>query len=187
MGLILIIISILLFITEIVCLVFSGFLLWAIFFTKVPFVSIPKEVLPEIVNNLQLDKNSKLYDLGCGDGRVLIECYKHCPEATYIGIEKDIIPIIFAKINLWRFKNPHNIHIIRNNFLKQNISDASHIFTYLSNKMMDNILPKLEKEAQEKTILISCDFSFSKKKPIKIINLNRPPKSLGTRILKYIF
>ena len=44
-------------------------------FTGAPYIQIPEEVLPSIVNALDLQSDSKLYDLGCGDGRVLIAAY----------------------------------------------------------------------------------------------------------------
>ncbi|TSC51988.1 MAG: putative methyltransferase [Parcubacteria group bacterium LiPW_39] len=166
---------------------FTVCLLWASFFTKVPFVPFPKALLSEVAKVLELNENSKLYDLGCGDGRVLIECHKSQPGARYVGIEKDIIPIVCAKIKLSKIKKPHTISILRKNFFKQNISDATHIFVYLSPGMMDALLPKLEKELVPGTRLVTCDFAFSQKEPARIINFDRSAKSRGKRLLVYEF
>jgi len=162
-------------------------LFWASFFTKVPFVPIRKALLPEVAKALELDENSKLYDMGCGDARVLLACYKIEPRARYIGIEKDLIPWIWAGLKLRRVRQPHNIEVKRKNFFKQDISDATHIFTYLLPGMMDALLPKFQAELRPGARLVACDFPFSQKAPVKIIEFDRPVKSLGKRLLIYRF
>lgn len=49
-------------------------LFWSAFTTRAPFVPAPREILPAIVQALELKKGDVVYDLGCGDGRVLEAC-----------------------------------------------------------------------------------------------------------------
>lgn len=156
---------------------------WHFFTTlKAPFVPISKNVLPKIIDVLDVDDNSVVYDLGCGDARVLVRCYKYNQKAKYIGIEKSIVPRILAWFKLRKIGNPKNIRIINGNFFKKDISQATRVFLYLLPGMMDSLLPKLEKELKQGTSLVSYNFTFSKKQPAEVIDLSK----LG-KIYKYKF
>ncbi len=179
-----IIIYFLLLLISLVAMVFMVLLLWAAFFTKVPFIPVDKKILPAIVGAMQLGEGSVVYDLGCGDGRVLEACSLLNPEAQYIGLDKDWLPIILAKWRTWRNKN---IKILRRDFFQHDFSDATHIYMYLLPEMMDALLPELEKELRSGTRLVACDYTFAKKEPMKIIDLNRANKKRGKRLLVYNF
>jgi hypothetical protein len=43
--------------------------------TRAPFIPIPAEILPSIVQALDLRDDSLVCDLGCGEGRVLLACH----------------------------------------------------------------------------------------------------------------
>ena len=158
-----------------------------IFTTRVPFVSVPEEVLPEILKALKIQKKSIVYDLGCGDGRVLLKAWETEPEATFVGLEKNLIPFALARVRKIFLKKKNSIRIVCADFFKQNLSEATHIFTYLYPEVMNDLLPKLEKELAPGTRLVSCDYQFSYKKPVEIIDLNRPVKSLGRTLFIYEF
>lgn len=167
-------------------IIFLVLIFWSLLERKSPFVSVPKKLLPEIVKALELKEGSVVYDLGCGDGRVLLACYKECPNARYVGVDKNIVPYLFAKINLW-FGKVSNIKILRKNFFNCSFCDATHIFTYLSFEHMDGLFPILEKELRPGARLVSSDFFFKNKKPIDIIDLKRPENSIVRKLYIYQF
>ena len=41
-----------------------------------PFVPVSKKIMPQIIEALDIKEGGVIYDLGCGDGRVLQSCYK---------------------------------------------------------------------------------------------------------------
>jgi len=160
---------------------------WSMIFTKAPFVPIAKKVLPEIIKAMDIKSDSKVYDLGCGDGRVLIAAWRSQPRAKYVGLDKDWLPMICSWWQLRRTDQPKNIVILRRDFFKQDLSNATHIFTYLFPKLMDQLLPKLQAELQPGTKLISCDFYFTNKKPSQIIDLQRSKNALAKKLYVYKF
>lgn len=165
-------------------------LLWqkSLVFTKAPFVCLPLEVIPEIINQLNLTPESIFYDLGSGDGRILAAAHQKTPLAKFYGVEKELLAHIIAKHKLKNLIKTGHLNLIHKNFFKTNLSQASHVFTYLFPELMNDLLPKLQKELKPGTILISCDFPFSKKSPEQIVTLsNRPPHALGKRLLVYKF
>ena len=167
------------------------FTLWAIgnFRNSVPFVTSPGAVLDNVAKAMNIIDNSVVYDLGCGDGRILTHLSKMNKNAKYIGIENNIFPIIIAKAESYlNFKkNGIKVDIVSGDFFKQDLSDATHIFTYLYPSMMDKLLPKFEKELKPGTRLVSLSFQFSGKKPVENINLNRSKYKLGREIYIYEF
>ncbi len=143
-------------------------------FSFVPFIPVQRKVLDEIFLNLKLEENSVLYDLGCGDGRILFEAKKRNRSISCVGIEIAPFPFLFTKIKSL-LHSSKNIHILYGNFFNIDISPASHIFLYLFPEVLDDLLPKFEKELKPGTRIVSCDFQFSKREPNKVIEI-KPTK-----------
>jgi len=163
--------------------------MWSSIIAKVPFISVPNSVLPEIEKNLNLKENSVVYDLGCGDGKVLFYLSKNNPNAKYIGIESAPFPLLFARINSWWFNknNKGNIKIIKQNFFNTDLSNATHVFTYLYPNVMDDLLPKFDEELKVGTRLVSTSFHFTGKMEKEKINLNRGKYKTAKELYIYEF
>ncbi len=52
---------------------------------------------------------------------------------------------------------------------------------------MDALLPQFEKQLQPGAKLYSVDFKFSNKQPVEVIQLDRPPHTLGQKVYIYQF
>lgn len=150
---------------------------------KAPYIPLPKKALQSVVKAMAIKSDDIVYDLGCGDGRVLIECCRNEPKAKYIGIDKSLIAITMAKINLIINKNlSKNIKIRRNDILKEDLTMASCIYMYLYPKVLDKLIPKLEKELTPGTKVISCSFPLKNRQPVQTISLGE-----NNRLAKKIF
>ena len=173
-----------------ILVVFLGFLVllglwqWSLAITRAPFIGIAYGALPSIVDALELAPGSVVYDLGCGDGRVLCAAQIRQTAAKYIGIDKAVFPLLCARWKTRRLTKPPLF--LRKNFFKTDFSDATIIFTYLFPQVMDDLLPILEKKLKPGTRLVSCDFPFTKKEAKEII-LIPPHKGLGKKLFVYIF
>jgi len=167
------------------------FILWSIgnFKNKVPFVAASSYVLEDIAKALEVKDDSVVYDLGCGDGRILIYLSKLNSKAKYIGVENSAFPILLARFGAYlnRKKGGEKVKIINKDFFKQDLSDATHIFTYLYPGIMDELLPKFEKEFKPGTRLVSLSFKFAGKNYTKEIDLNRSKYKLGRKLYIYEF
>jgi hypothetical protein len=158
----------------------------SLIFTRAPFIPSPAEIAPQIIEALELDEKSVLYDLGCGEGHILLEGESKQPAAQFVGIERSWVPYLAAYFKS-RDKEHPNLKFIRSSFFKCDLSPANRVFVYLFPGLMNDLLPKLQKELKPGTRLVSCDFEFKDKQPIKVIDLGRPKKSLGRRLLVYQF
>lgn len=154
-----------------------------LFRKRAPFVPAPRRMIDQLSALVDLNAESVVYDLGCGDGRVLRSLYRRYPAARYVGIENDSFPYLLARIANWNIP-AHHLLIKRKNFFAEDLSSATHIVMYLFPEVMDQLLPKLEKELQPGTVLISFDFPFTDKKPERIVNSS----ALGRhQVLVYTF
>ncbi len=167
------------------------FILWTIgnFKNRAPFVTSSNAVLKDINIALGVKDDSVVYDLGCGDGRVLFYLTHFNKNAKYIGIENGVFPFLLSKAGnyLNRKKINNNVTILRKNFFDQDLSNATHIFTYLYPNVMDDLLPKFDRELKPGTRLVSLSFKFTNKRPSAEIDLNRSKYKLGRKLFVYEF
>jgi len=151
-----------------------------------PFIPLPSIVIKDVVKVLDLKDGNVFYDLGCGDGRIVKACSTSHGDANCIGIERDFVPYLLARVNTRNIPK-NRLKILKKDIFDQDLSSATHIFTYLFPDLLDNLLPKLEKELKSGTKLVSVDFKFSKKEPEEIIDLSRASWKLGSNIYVYRF
>ena len=116
------------FLSITVALVMTIVSLISVILSGAPFIATPGRLMRKIVALAEIQPGECVYDLGCGDGRFLIEANKRYG-ARAVGI--DISPLVcnLARLNIW-LKRAHVV-IQRANFKKYDFSDADVIFCYL--------------------------------------------------------
>ncbi len=156
-------------------------------FTGAPYIQIPKEVLGSIVEALEIKKDGRVYDLGCGDGRVLIAGYKQMSEAEYIGVDNSLLPVLAARRKIAKMGVGSAIRIIKEDLFKTDLSSATHIFIYLYPKLADALLAKFERELKPGTRVVACDYKIGDRVPNRVIDLKRGQEYLGRYLYIYDF
>jgi hypothetical protein len=156
----------------------------------VPYVPTPPKVVKRMVHLAALQGNETVYDLGCGDGRILIEAKKKIPSITAIGIELPLGVWLLAKCRV--FFSRLQIRIAMRDYRTVNLSDANVIFLYLFPEVMQSLVDKFNRELSPGTKVISHGFPFAGKTPIHeervslpSWHLLRPPKKQGPRVFVY--
>lgn len=138
---------------------------------RVPFVSSRTKVIPEIIKALNLQENSVVYDLGCGNGSILRAIRHKYPKVRLIGIEFGTIPYIIARfLSIGR-----GIEIRFEDMYTTNIHDATHFYLYTGTEAMNKFEKKIFKECNIGTRIVAMDFVFKDIPSIECIEL---PKSL---------
>lgn len=141
----------------------------SLFYTAVryaPFVPTQSVVTKKMVAAAQLQDGQKVYDLGCGDARLLIEA-KRQKNVTATGVEVNLFVCLLAKFRSWLAKK--DVIIIRKNFFDVPLQDANVIFCYLFPKLMQDLKLKFTKELQAGALVISYCFPIQGWKPEKTI------------------
>lgn len=124
-----------------------------------PWWQMPKEVARQICYLTKVNKQSVIYDLGCGTGHALIIAAKEF-DAKGIGIEIDPLRYLIARWNVKRFRVRENITLIKGDFFSVPLANATVLFIYLVPNTLKKITPKLLKELKSGTMLASYKYEM---------------------------
>jgi hypothetical protein len=163
------------------CSIFTVFLVSSVF-THAPFIPVKKSAVGEIIETLHLQPGSVLYDLGCGDARVLTAALLAHNDISAVGIEKNLIPYFFAR---WKTRKT-KIEIQNKNFLKTDLRNATHIYIYLLPAVVHALFFKFQKECRPGTRIVSCDFYPQGITPDEIIDLPPSVNKLCKKLYVYV-
>jgi len=133
-----------------------------------PFVPTKMETIRKILKMAGVKKGKKFYELGSGDGRVVMEAAKM--GADSIGIEQSFLRILYSRSKISNLKRVRFIH---GNVFSKSYEDADVVYIYLLLKGVRKLEDKLKKELKKGSIVITQTYHFVNWKPFKKINLTK--------------
>jgi SAM-dependent methyltransferase len=168
MGLLLVlqIVMIIVVVGSVVFLCLAGCSIYTNLTTGVPWAKIPKENIFKIFEEIKLSKNSLVYDLGCGDGRVILAAEKFGFRAR--GFELSLYPYLKAKFEI--LIGQSRAEVVRKNFFKENLSQADAVFIFLTGKALLKLSQKLKHELKPGATVISYGFALPGWQAVRVIN-----------------
>jgi SAM-dependent methyltransferase len=137
-----------------------------------PYVPSSKKTLTKLIDMANLKPNQKIYDLGCGDGRIVFAAADK--GAIAVGIEVSYIIYCWARFKKWLFKRKGTI--IHSNIFNYNLSDADVVFCYLLPRAMPKLQQKLNQELKSGCLVVSHAFQLTDWPIIKKSEYNRQQK-----------
>ena len=114
----------------------------------------------------ELSSRDVLYDLGCGDGRILISGAVNFGVSKAIGYEIALWPYLKASFSI-KHKGLFNIKVLRQSIFKADISQATFIYLYLFPELTDKMASKIAKESKPDTKILCIDFPIDAKRHTK--------------------
>ncbi len=146
----------------------------------VPFVPTENGVVKKMLEIADLKDGETIYDLGCGDARILIEAMESA-SVKGIGIEVSRMVITLARFRKWWKKS--KVLLMRKNFYEQDLSDADVVICYLFPGVMKKLKEKFEKELKPGARVISYSFPMLEWQPSKTLTTreNKPKNFLVYR------
>ncbi len=115
---------------------------------------------------LDLKPGQTLYELGCGDGRVLKRAAQRGLNA--VGYELNPLLVLTARLNTWRYRK--QVKVVWGNFWRADLSQADGIFVFLIDRFMEKLDKKIESEIKKPVKLVSFAFQIPNKKYSKAQN-----------------
>jgi Protein-L-isoaspartate(D-aspartate) O-methyltransferase (PCMT) len=135
-----------------------------------PYYPTPLTVVEKMLDLGGLKADEKMFDLGSGDGRIVImAAQKYRADATGIEMVDDLYRQSMEKIRGLGLQK--TARIIHGDIFKQDYSSASLVTIYLLPTSNDKVRPLLEKQLQKGTRIVSHDFPFRDWTPEKEVTI----------------
>lgn len=135
----------------------------------VVYVPTPHDVVAKMLQTAGVTKKDVLYDLGCGDGRIVVMAAKKygCP-ATGFDIDPDRVKE--SQENVKKNKVEKLAKIREQDVFELDLSPASVVTLYLLPSLNVKLIPQLDK-LKPGSRIVSHDFDMEGVKPDKVINM----------------
>jgi tRNA A58 N-methylase Trm61 len=135
-----------------------------------PWLPVFKKDIDRILKLAQVKDSDLVYDLGCGDGRV-ITAMANNSQAQVVGYEVSFLLYLWTSLKIFFLGLPKRVEIRYADFLWRDLGQATVIFCFLTPMAMKKLSPKFKKELKSGTRIISYSFSLPDWQPREV---NRP-------------
>lgn len=137
----------------------------------VPFVPTPENVVAEMLKVADVKKADVLYDLGSGDGRIVITAAQKFG-ARGVGYDLNPERIQEANENAKKAGVAHLVTFRQGDLFQANLREATVVTLYLLPSVNLKLRPKLFAELKPGTRVVSHDFDMGDWKPQKTIDMD---------------
>jgi len=147
-----------------------------------PYVVSPQEIVDRMLELAELKPGQKLYDLGSGDGRILITAVVRF-KAKAVGIEISDQLVDSTNARIRRLGLDADAQVIHGDFLNTDLSPADVVTLYLATDANELLRPNLEKYLKKGARVVSHDYPMPGWKP-KLVD--KDPERHGHTIYLYV-
>lgn len=133
-----------------------------------PYVASPAKVVDVMLELANIRPGETVYDLGCGDGRILIEAAQKY-QAKAVGIE--ISPKIAdeARVKVKKAGLAQKVQVIQGDLLQADLSGADVVTIYLATSLNEELRPRMEKFLKPGARVVSHDYAVPGWKPTQVV------------------
>lgn len=125
---------------------------------QVPYVPTPERVVNTMLDMAKVGKDDVVYDLGCGDGRIIIAAAKR--GARGVGIDIDPERIAEANENARKAGVADRVKFIEQNLFDADFSEATVVTLYLVPQVNLKLRPRLLSELRPGTRVVSHNYDM---------------------------
>ncbi|MBK5293013.1 MAG: methyltransferase domain-containing protein [Acidobacteriia bacterium] len=132
-----------------------------------PPVPSPQNVVVKMLEAAGLKPGEVLYDLGSGDGRVLVTAAQQFG-AKAVGVEMEAAQVQASNVKIRRLKLEDKCRVIEGDLLKTDLSEADVVTIYLLTGSNDLLRPNLEKYLKPGARVVSHDYQIRGWTPVRV-------------------
>ena len=136
---------------------------------QAPFVPTPPDVVDRMLALAQVGPSDVVYDLGCGDGRIVIAAAKN-RGARGVGIDIDPARIEEARRNARTAGVEHLVTFRVEDALVTDVSEATVVTLYLVASLNARLRPRLMTQLRPGARIVSHNFSIGDWEPDTVVN-----------------
>lgn len=132
-----------------------------------PFVPSPQVVVERMLEAADLKPNELVYDLGCGDGRILITAAREF-RAKAVGVELSEKLVLQAREQVHRLGLDNRVQIILGDLMNVDLHPADVVTVYLLTDANDQLKPAFERSLRRGARVVSHDFKIRGWRPERV-------------------
>lgn len=137
----------------------------------VPYVPTPPEVVQAMLDLGGAKKTDVVYDLGCGDGRIVVMAAKKYG-ARGVGVDINPERIKEAEENARKEGVTGRARFVQQDLFKADFHEATLVTLYLLPEVNLRLRPRLLKDLKVGTRIVSHSFDMDEWKPDKTVDIN---------------
>jgi basic amino acid/polyamine antiporter, APA family len=137
---------------------------------EVPYVATREDIVDEMLRMAAVTKDDVVYDLGCGDGRIVTTAAKKFG-ATGVGIDIDPARVAESNENARAAGVADRVTFVQGDLFDADLSRATVVTLYLLPSVNLRLRPKLERELQPGTRVVSHNYDMGDWKPVRQIQI----------------
>lgn len=141
------------------------------------FVPTPPEVVDKMLELAQVTKDDLVYDLGCGDGIIVVTAAKKYG-CQAIGYDIDPQRVKESRERVRENNVGHLVRIEHRDIFTLNLSEANVITLYLLPELNVKLIPQLDK-LKPGSRIVSHDFDMKGVKPDKVVRMTSDEGAAG--------
>lgn len=145
----------------------------------VHYVPTRQAVVDAMLDLAKVKKGDVVYDLGCGDGRIVVTAAKEYG-ATGVGIDIDPQRIKEANENAKKSGVTDKVKFVEANLFESDVSEASVVTLYLLNSLNMKLRPILLEQLKPGTRIVSHAFNMGDWEPDQTIQVDGSTVHLWT-------
>ncbi len=144
-----------------------------------PYVSSPQPIVEKMLEIARLKSGETLYDLGCGDGRILLSAARNFGAKAY-GVE--LSPTLAQRARQMAESQglQDQVKVVQGDMMNVDLSTAQVVSLYLMTDANEQLRPKLERELKPGARVVSLEFKIKGWKPAKVekVEAHRHPYTI---------
>src|ERR1700719_3779311 len=149
-----------------------------------PYFPTPQSIVDKMLQLGELKAGEKMYDLGSGDGRIVImAARKYRADAT--GVELDDTLYKQSALRIKTLGLESHARIIHGDLLQQDYSSYDLLTIYLLPVAIQKITPIFEKQLKKGTRIVAHDFEFPQWTAAKVVDIDDDGEGRSHRLYLY--
>jgi uncharacterized protein (TIGR03000 family) len=133
---------------------------------RIRFVPTPEEVVEEMCKIAKVGKDDVVYDLGCGDGRIVITAITDFKAKRGVGVDIDPRLVELSKKEAKTAKVEDRVTFRHQDVLTiKDLSDATVVMMYMGEDVNLRLMPILKSTLKPGSRIVSHDFKMGDWKP----------------------
>ena len=133
----------------------------------VPYVPTPEVVVERMLRTAKVGEGDVVYDLGCGDGRIVITAAQKYG-ARGVGYDLNPQRINESNANARKAGVTDRVRFVQGDLFKADLSEASVVMLYLLPDVNMKLRPKLLSELKPGTRVVSHNYGMGDWDPLEI-------------------